>query len=714
MHPMIKTPSLSIVVAATVLLTVGCIGSQQKEKQSATSPEPGRFYVATNGNDSWSGLLPVPALDGRDGPFRTLSNALAASRSHAAGQSGAGKLPPSIILRGGIYFLAEPVVLTPADSGLRLAAFENEEPVLSGGRPLQNWTLRRSDGREVWTAEVPEARGGQWLFRELWVNGQRAVRSRHPNRGYLPIAKILDKTSDWTKGHSRFEFKAGDLQAWPGITNGEALVMTRWVESRLPITSVDIEKRILTFGKRSVFELSDKDTYYMEGAPEFLDSPGEWYLDPAEGRLHYLPLPGQKPEATLAIAPVLAQVLRLEGLPDEGKHISEVFFEGITFSHSEWCFPEGFQSGKHKPTIWPEPDREVGGFAQAAIGVPGAVWGDGVRNCIFDRCRFLNLGTYAVELGRACAGNRFTRSEFAHLGAGGLKIGQTAMAASDAHLTRDNLVEDCHIYDGGLMFHSAIGVWIGQSPGNSLLHNHIHDFYYTGISAGWTWGYGPALATNTTVAFNHVHHIGVRSDGDGPILSDMAGIYTLGRHLGSSIHNNLWHDMAGIHYGGWGIYFDEGTTGISATSNVVYRTTHGGFHQHYGATNSVNNNIFAFAKEHQVQRSRVEPHVSFSFQTNIVYLSQGVLFGGNWAGDSYLVNQNMYFDTRSGTNAGDFRLGPCTWAEWHQRGHDTNSLLMDPLFVDPETGDFNLKENSPAGRIGFRPIDLRSVGPRHQ
>ena len=236
--------------------------------------------------------------------------------------------------------------------------------------------------------------------------------------------------------------------------------------------------------------------------------------------------------------------------------------------------------------------------------MPGAVWGEGLRDCVFEDCRFSHLGDYGLELTRGCQANRIVRCEFSDLGAGGLKIGETSIRDQAAEQTGGNEISDCHIHDGGKMFHSAIGIWIGQSPGNRLMHNLIHDFYYTGISIGWTWGYGPALATNNTVEFNHVHHIGVKSDGDGPILSDMGGIYTLGKQPGTTIRNNLWHDIAGIRYGGWGIYFDEGSSGILAESNVVYRTTHGGFHQHYGETNIVRNNIFAFARDQQIQRSR--------------------------------------------------------------------------------------------------------------
>ena len=366
-------------------------------------------------------------------------------------------------------------------------------------------------------------------------------------------------------------------------------------------------------------------------------------------------------------------------------------------------------AGRNKPDVSPAPAPSIGGFAQAAVGVPGAVWGEGVRSCVFENCRFANLGNYGLELVRGCQSNCVRRCEFSDLGAGGLKIGESRLRDQAADQACDNEISDCHIHDGGIMFPSGIGIWIGQSPGNRLVHNHIHDFYYTGISIGWTWGYGPALATNNTVALNHVHHIGVKSDGDGPILSDMGGIYTLGRHVGTTIRSNLWHDIAGRRYGGWGLYFDEGTSGILAEDNLVYRTTHGGFHQHYGATNVVRNNIFAFARDHQIQRTRPEPHQSFTFVTNIVYFDSGTLLTGDLSGDHYEFDWNLYFDARPDAKPDQLRLGPCTWQKWQERGHDRHSLVADPRFVAPQENDFRLQANSPAFKLGFRPFDLKRV-----
>jgi hypothetical protein len=652
------TPHYLWLLPAVCLL--GCAHSQSRTN---VAPEPARgvFFVATNGNDQWSGHLSAPNRQGTDGPFATLPGA---------------------------------------------------KPVVSGGRPIAGWKEVTVQGKKLWAAGIPSARDGKWYFRELWVNGQRATRARHPNRGYLGIAELPDKAGEWTQGQTRFRFREGDLKAWGSITNAEVVAMAKWVESRLPVAGVDEKERIVTFSKRSVFGLEPGDLYYAEGAFEFLDEPGEWYLDASTGTLYYMPRPGEQIAEVQAIAPVLPQVVRFEGKPEAGHFVERIVVRGLTFSHTEWCFPEGFHRGKNKPEVSPEPKAEVGGFAQAAVGVPGAVWGEGVCDCVFEDCRFSSVGNYGLELARGCQRNRIIQCEFSDLGAGGLKIGETSIRDQAAEQTGGNEISGCHIHDGGKMFASGIGIWIGQSPSNRILHNLIHDFYYTGISIGWTWGYGPALATNNTVTLNHVHHIGVKSDGDGPILSDMGGIYTLGKQPGTTVRNNLWHDIAGIRYGGWGIYFDEGSSGIVAESNVVYRTTHGGFHQHYGETNVFRNNILAFGRDQQIQRSRPEPHVSFSFVTNIVYFDSGTLLTGNWDGDeNYKMDWNLYFDARPDAKPDQVRVGPCTWEKWQERGHDQHSLVADPLFLAPRENDFRLQPSSPAFKLGFQSIDLSHVGP---
>jgi parallel beta-helix repeat protein len=390
--------------------------------------------------------------------------------------------------------------------------------------------------------------------------------------------------------------------------------------------------------------------------------------------------------------------------------VQHVEFRGLTFAHTEWFFPTNF--GSDERHISSTPDPQIYGFAQAAFGVPGGVRAEGARNCVFERCQFSNLGGYGLQLGRGCRSNLVSACEFTDLGAGGIKIGETNIREDAREQVGNNEISDCTIRDGGKVFASGEGIWIGQSFGNRIAHNSIHDFYYTGISIGWTWGYGTSLASNNIVEFNEVHHIGEKSDGDGPILSDMGGIYTLGSQPGTIIRKNLWHDIYGLRYGGWAIYFDEGSSGILAENNIAYGTTHGGFHQHYGKENIVRNNIFAFARDYQLQRSRAEDHRSFTFEQNLVYFDRGKLTEGEWSGGKLAMDRNIYFDARPAavTNAPSF--GGLSLADWQKRGHDTNSLIVDPQFVNPAKFDFRLKKTSPALKLGFEPIDLRDAGPR--
>jgi hypothetical protein len=254
------------------------------------------------------------------------------------------------------------------------------------------------------------------------------------------------------------------------------------------------------------------------------------------------------------------------------------------------------------------------------------------------------------------------------------------------------------------VYPAACGVIIFQSGKNTIAHNHIHDTYYTGISNGWTWGYGPTNAGENIIEYNHVHDIGRG------MLSDMGGNYNLGVQPGTVIRHNLFHDITSHGYGGWGIYTDEGSSHILIENNVVYHTKSGGFHQHYGRMNMVRNNIFAYSLIGQVIRTRMEPHLSFTFERNIVYWTEGPLLGSNWKDDRYRLDYNLYWNPTISPDS--VRFAAWIPAEWKARGQDTHSLIADPLFVNPEKGDFTLRPGSPAFRLGFTSIDLRGVGPR--
>ena len=264
------------------------------------------------------------------------------------------------------------------------------------------------------------------------------------------------------------------------------------------------------------------------------------------------------------------------------------------------------------------------------------------------------------------------------------------------------MIADNHIHHLGLVYAAGVGIWVLQSGRNQIIHNDVHDLYYTAISVGWTWGYRSNQSKGNLIAFNHLHAIGKN------MLSDMGGIYTLGVQPGTIIQNNLIHDVSSFTYGGWGIYLDEGSSDILVEDNVVYGCKSAGFHQHYGRENILRNNIFAFNREHELMRTRGEPHVSFTLENNIVYFDQGDLLGANWTDGSYITQDNLYYDRRGA----DIRFADRSFSEWKESGQDRGSIIADPLFINAGKFDFRLRPESPALKMGFHQIDLTTVGPR--
>jgi len=670
-----KLQTLALLLAC-VLFIVGSSPAANKE-----------FYVSNKGSDRNPGT--------KTKPFLTVSKVRDAVRAfRQRNPKFADTL--AVILRSGRYFIQEPLLLGPEDGGTAssptvYASLPGERPVISGGLEVKGWKEGKLDGKRVLVASLPSK--SDLTVRQLWVNGIRRTPARFPNRRYLQVESAPDVTekTDWMEGQKSFAPRAGDIPASMDFSGAEFVVMNRWVESHMPVERYDADKNLLSFSRRSLFRLEKGDPFYAINVRSALDTSGEWYHDTKRKLLYYIPVENETVKSLDAVIPLQTQVLLVKGNLREGRFVEHLFFRGIEFSHTAWHFPHGETDSQNK---------DAGGFVQAATGVPAAIEWEGVRSSALEGCVVSHVGTYAIAFGEGCRDNRIAECELYDLGAGGLKIGMKVIAPDSLVRTSENLVINNHIYDGGRIFHSAIGIWVGQSPRNRFIHNHIHDFYYSGFSIGWTWGYGPADAAGNIVEMNHVHHIGVMSDGDGPILSDLGGIYTLGNHRGSIIRNNVFHDISARVYGGWGIYMDEGSTGMLIENNVVYRTIHGGFHQHYGRENIVRNNIFAFGKEQQIQRTRPESHTSFAFENNIVLWNEGKLFQGNLRDGDALFDRNIYWPLR-----GEFTADSMTFAQWQRRGNDRHSQIADPLFVSPQSDDFRLRDGSPALSLGFKPID---------
>lgn len=679
-----------------------------------------RFYVSPDGNDAWSGRLPDPVDN--DGPFATLARARDAMR--ALPQDGR---PVRIELRGGVYELAETLVFTPEDSGtanapITYAAYPGEHPMISGGRTLTGWQVGEVNGKTCWMTTLPDVAAGAWHFTQLFVNGERRSRSRLPKQGYYRFTGLPDghRLFDWYGPTQRAEYALGDIQHWHNLEDVKLVALQHWFETHLHIKELDEARRIVTFTSRCISDLSDESNllarYYLENVAEALTEPGEWYLDRKTGVLTYLPLMGETPETATVVAPTLDFLMLLLGSTGDGDKVRHLRFENLDFRYAEWNLP-----------------KENPGAVQAAFNVPGAIHLRGAEECALYGCTISRINQYAIEVQKGSYHNRIIACAMHDLGAGGVKIGHEGWEGAHEQATsgfwgldpaalgwgalgdrellpgRDpargmyTTVADCHIHDGGKVYHSAVGIWVGNSGHNALLHNEIHDLYYSAISVGWNWHFAPTYTVGNRIEYNHIYNIGCG------MLSDMGAIYALGLQPGGVMRGNHIHDVSCYGYGGCGIYPDQGSSFWLIEENVVHHTQTSPFSMHYGRDMLLRNNVFALSETEGIARGRQESVRAITAERNIVYLQHGEMVGQGWSNGTARFRNNLYW--REGGLPLWFNGQPMV--DWQAAGQEAGSVIADPLFVDPDGGDFTLRGDSPALALGFRPIDLSNVGPRY-
>lgn len=657
------------------------------------------FYVAPNGNDAWSGALAAPNADATDGPWQSLEGARDAVRRLRAD----GKLERRVIinLREGTYArYGAPLQLGPEDSGKPGApvlwrAMPGERATISGGVPIATWEVR--DG--VWVANIREiANPETGAPGALWINGERRILARTPNAGEFFLAKgkadpalKVDATTSRTYANHAFEFTEGNLVPSDDLSEALVTVFHAWEVSYHRITDLNVDKRTVQFVNDAYWPFSQwepEQRYYVENLRSALDQPGEWCVNRKEGLLYYLPLPGETPESVAAIIPVTRQFLSVQGDPAAGKFAEFIQFENLAFQHSDW--PVGAK-GHSDP--------------QAANSVRAVIELKFAQHCALTRCEISHTGGYGLWLDAGCQQNRISGNHLHELGAGGIRVGGSTepvgTMSQEQVVASRNLIENNWIHDGGKIYQGGVGVWIGHANYITVAHNEISDFFYTGISNGWVWGYGDNPSHHNIIEYNHIHDIGKR------LLSDMGGIYNLGIQPGTVLRNNLIHDIRSHQYGGWGLYTDEGSTEMLLENNVVYNTTSGGFHQHYGRNNRIRNNIFAFSDSEHLIASRIEEHRSFVFERNIVITGNGKVTSANWPKADIWSDYNLFWDL----NGTPLDFSGTTLGAVMATGRELNSIYADPKCADPNNYNFTLAPDSPAiTQLGFQPIDLSRVG----
>lgn len=545
------------------------------------------FYVSPDGSDQNPGTKAKPYL--------TIQKAQEAIRAELAkGKTG----EVSVILADGSYFVSSPLRFIPADSGnegsiVSYKAQKGAAPVISGGIEITGWE-RKQPG--LWVASVPDEVGNEG-FRELFANGERYTRARHPNEGFMRVAEVgADRRTN-------FKFHPGDFPEPQNLQQLELVLLHDWSITRIPLAEIDYQQNRITavdsIGAKGLnfFNLDnwEKDPrYFLENDMAFLDSPGEWFFDKTE-RLLYLILPeGADPKQMNITMPITGpHLLVIEG--SEKQKVRNITFEGISFEHCAWQLPDQTYAGVQACHFDSRPAN--GGWSV----VPAAIYAEWAENVTFKNCKFSKLGGSGVWFSTGCNGCTVADSHFEDISGNAVMIGEGRDRRVNGEVwwkevpeqtANGNSVTGNTITLCGQQFYGAVGIWCGFTSSTQISGNHLHNLPYTGISVGWEWSPVPTPSRDNHIADNHIHHIMLA-------LSDGGGIYMLGLQPGSTITGNLIHDVT-LNAGraeSNGMFLDEGITDVTVSDNIIFNIAKSPLRFHRATTNLVRNNILSCGDE---------------------------------------------------------------------------------------------------------------------
>ncbi|MDR1733948.1 MAG: right-handed parallel beta-helix repeat-containing protein [Oscillospiraceae bacterium] len=623
-----------------------------------------------------------------DAEVYTTADLLAAKSSAAPGST--------VWLHGGTYALSAKLSFTAADTqNVTYAAVPGEEAVITGSVPLTGFAEDTING--VACFSVPYAADCTSLYHPT----EQLQRPRYPESGYLLIDKPIEEITDHYHSHaSSFQAKSCDARTMASFSNPSDItlrILHFWKDEIAQITGIDTESNAVTFDRPSAMSVNSDQRYFLENVREMCNAPGEWYLDRAEQKLYYVPFAGETADTLVLQAAVVEQLLLVDGC-------NGIEFNGIQFRDTAWSIHAAQDTSQAAVNLWP------------CVEVQNST------RITFANCTFENIGATALRFTRNVQDSSIVRCAFSNIGGTAIWVHGANLAANHSQLTRNISVTDNTIHGYGRQFFNAIGIHLTYARNVDIGYNEIHDGYYTAISSGWNWGY----STHPT-DYIDIHHNRIYDIGQG-WLSDMGGIYTLGVQYNSRLYRNVINNVSADPdeggYGGWGIYLDEGTSGMLVEQNLVWDCGSNCFHQHYGKENILRFNIFALTKGEQLMITRKEEHSSFCLWANVI-VSDGYGMYLDAKKDQFKDYNNLYYDYSApgwiffGEKSRFPRLGV---TEMLQRGYLGNFLQADPLFQggrkSNSPADFVLADNSPALQLAtpdglrFSAWDYREAGPR--
>ncbi|MEI6499974.1 MAG: right-handed parallel beta-helix repeat-containing protein, partial [Armatimonadota bacterium] len=539
------------------------------------------LYVAPGGKDAWSGRLEASNAAGSDGPFATLARAVKAAREARRG----GRKDVQVLVRGGTYRLAETLVFSPEDSGAKdhpvlYAAYPNERPVLSGGRPITQWRKGEGELGKLWVADVTPG----WYFTRLFVNGERRTRSRTPNTDnwnqWLKVVAGGPPEADAPEGMGsrQFQFPGGTVRNWsnPGDVEINSLPSYRYANFICPVESVNEATSMVTMTSMAYYNYQPGDPFRIENTLDGLDRPGEWCVNSVSGKVYYWPRPGENMATAEVIAPALKQLVRFKGDEEKERWVHDIALRGFTFVHCD-------------RTRWNErpPDEEAN-----LHQLDASVYLEGTERCAIEDCRFIDVAGFAARFNLTARDNRFVGNEVVGAGCGGVQAGGYGPGTKDTNQGHE--ISHNHLHHCSTDFWHAAAIDVRQSGENHVAFNLIHDLPYTAVMiAGahtsyfrqyrgkrgvgradyrFRWDEIPAdnpLTAESVKPFLHARNNLVENNVVYEVLgrmpADGGGLYGFGQGLGNVFRNNLVYRAHCL-----AIYLDAEYDGVLVENNVVY------------------------------------------------------------------------------------------------------------------------------------------------
>ena len=554
----------------------------------------GEIWISPKGSDFNDGT--------RQSPKATLTSALRQAREWRRTEDNRIQGGITIYMEGGTYAFHEPVFIRPEDSGTKesptiIRSVGDEKVILSGGISINGW---KKQGK-VWVADVPAFNGRPLDFRQLWVNGKKAVRARDVedfekmNRIcsvdekneilYVPavsIRRLIDN-----KGNLKAKYAEMVLhQMWcvanlrirsVEVQGDSAAIRFHQPESRIQFEHPWPRPMVTTDGHNSAF--------YLTNARELQDVPGEWYHDIDARKVYYYPREGEKMQEAEVIVPAVETLVRVEGTLD--RPVCHIRFEKITFSYTTWMRPSEkghvpLQAGMYLTDgyrIDPKMQRNYLNHPldnQGWLGRPAAaVCVVAARQIDFERCRFEHLGSTGLDYEEAVQGGVVRGCLFRDIAGNGLLVGSFSPAAHETHLPYNpadrrevctqQQINNCYFTEIGNEDWGCLAIAAGYVGDVNIEHNEISEVPYSGISLGWGWTQTVNCMRNNRVHANLIHHYAKH-------MYDVAGIYTLGSQPKSYVTENCVHSIYKPGYvhdpNHWFyLYTDEGSSFITVRDN---------------------------------------------------------------------------------------------------------------------------------------------------